>query len=155
MTREKETLKSRFLRAIFNFVPPFRASGARLTYVSPDLKHIQLKLPYKRRTRNYVGTIYGGSMYSAVDGIYMVMLIQALGKDYIVWDKSASIRYKKPAREALTAQFIVTEQQLDEIRNELQAAEKIERDYMVELCSADGTVHAEVSKKLQIRKRAE
>jgi len=28
------------------------------------------------RTKNYVGTIFGGSMYAAGDGVYMVMLIK-------------------------------------------------------------------------------
>jgi acyl-coenzyme A thioesterase PaaI-like protein len=96
-----ESLRSRFTRWGFNWFPAFRGTGARITYIARDWREVRLRIPLSRRTRNYVGTIYGGSMYGAVDPIYMVMLIRLLGPEYIVWDKSASIRFKKPGRSTL------------------------------------------------------
>ena len=65
--------KTRIQRILFNLFPVFRNTGARITYLAEDEHLIKLKLPLKRSTRNYVGTIYGGTMYSALDGILMVM----------------------------------------------------------------------------------
>ena len=93
----------------FNFLPAFRCTGGRITYISGDWREVRVKVPLSWRTRNYVGTIYGGSMYGAVDPIYMVMLIKILGPDYVVWDKAASIRFKKPGTGTLFAKFAITE----------------------------------------------
>ena len=46
----------------------------------------------------------------------MIMLIENLGRDYIVWDKSASIRFKKPGSGTVSARFRLSEQQVEEIR---------------------------------------
>lgn len=54
-------------------------------------------MPESWRTRNYVGTIFGGSLYGALDPI-MIMLIKLLGPEYEVWDKAASIRFRRPGR---------------------------------------------------------
>ena len=43
--------------------------------------------------------MFGGSMFSAMDPLAMVALIHSLGEDYVVWDKSASIQYKRPANQ--------------------------------------------------------
>jgi hypothetical protein len=118
---------------------------------------VRVEIPLGRRTRNYVGTIFGGSMYGAVDPIYMVMLIKLLGPGYVVWDKSAAIRFRKPGRTTLHARFAIDDAELDAIRTALKTERAIDRTYHVDLVDAAGTVHAEVEKVLHIRprKRAE
>jgi hypothetical protein len=108
-------------------------------------------VPLSRRTRNYVGTIFGGSMYGAVDPVYMVMLIKALGPGYVVWDKSAAIRFRKPGRSTLHARFIIDDAELDAIRAALKTERAVERTYLIALTDADGTVHCEVEKTIHIR----
>ena len=68
----------------FNFFPAYRGTGARVTYISGDFREVRVELPLNWRTRNYVGTIFGGSVYGAVDPHYMIMLIKILGKGYVV-----------------------------------------------------------------------
>ena len=131
----------------------YRGTGGRARYVAEDWSEVHLDLPLSRRTRNYVGTIFGGSMYSAVDPIYMVMLIRRLGKDYIVWDKSASIQFKKPGRETLHARFVVADEELALIRTALETQRSINRTYLIELKDSPGTVCATVEKLIYIRKR--
>ena len=63
---------------------PIGCTGARITYVASDFREVRVRLPLSWQTRNYVGTIFGGSMYAAVDPVYMLMLIKNLGKEYIV-----------------------------------------------------------------------
>ena len=145
-----ESFRTRLARWGFNFFPAYWATGARLTYIAADWREVRLKLPLTWRTRNYVGTIFGGSMFGALDPIYMVMLIKALGRDYVVWDKAATIRFRRPARTTLQARFLLPESTLQEIRRELSQAAVVERVFSIELTDEAGTVHASVEKTIRI-----
>jgi hypothetical protein len=140
----------RIFKIFFNLSPMYRRTGGRLVNVSDDLKYVKIKLPLNYRTRNYVGTLYGGHMYSCVDGIYMVQLIRILGKEYVVWDKSATIKFKRPGDRTLYAEFIISDDLLEQIKSEI--SELNEKDYhlMVDLTDADGNVYANVEKVIYI-----
>ncbi len=138
----------------FNLFPAYRRTGGRITCISSDLMRVQIKVPLNWKTRNYVGTLFGGSMYGAVDPIYMVMLIQLLGPEYIVWDKAATITFKKPGRSTLYAEFVLSSEEVQGIREELAHNESIHRVYTVNLTNVEGTVHATVEKTLYIRRKA-
>lgn len=150
----RESIKTCLMRWRLNLFPVFRRTGARLTYIAPDFREIRIALPLNWKTRNYVGTIYGGSMYSAVDGILMVMFINLLGRDYIVWDKSGRIRYRKPGRNTLTGRFLVSQQDLDEVRDRLGDADRFEKEFRIDLVDEDGDVCAEIDKLLHFRRKA-
>ncbi|MBI4467438.1 MAG: DUF4442 domain-containing protein [Acidobacteria bacterium] len=148
-----QSLRSRLARWGFNFFPAFRGTGGRITYLADDWREVRIKLPLNWRTRNYVDTIYGGSMYAAVDPFYMVMLIRNLGPDYVVWDKAATIHFKKPGRTTLYARFVLEEGELEAIRAALAAQRSLHRVYKVELTDAEGTVHASVEKVIYIARK--
>ena len=148
-----ESLRSRLARWGFNLLPAYWGTGARITYIAADYREVRVELPFGWRTRNYVGTIFGGSMYGAGDGIFMVMLIKNLGPDYIVWDKAAAIRFKKPARTRLHARFVLSETELDDIRAQLASGGSLERVHRAELTDRGGMVHAEVEWTVHIRRR--
>ena len=136
----------------FNLFPAYRGTGARVTYIASDWREVRVELPLSWRTRNYVGTIFGGSLYGAVDPMYMIMLIHVLGPGYTVWDKAAAIRFLKPGRETLAARFLLPEEELAEIRRRLETEPSIDRVYIVELKDAAGVTHAAVDKTVYIRK---
>ncbi|MFQ5694408.1 MAG: DUF4442 domain-containing protein [Terriglobia bacterium] len=148
-----ESWRSKLLRWKFNFFPAYRGTGARVTYIAPDWREVRIRLPLSRRTRNLVGTIYGGSLYAAVDPFYMVMLVQLLGPDYVVWDKAASIRFKRPGQTTLYARFVVDEQELRALKAALQEGPSLDRTYQVDLTDAAGVVHASVEKIIYIARR--
>src|SRR6202162_980611 len=112
-----ESWASRKMRWGFNLFPAFRGTGARVTYIAGDFREARVRLPLNWRTRNYVGTIFGGSLYGAVDAMYMILLIQILGPTYTVWDKVATIRFVKPGRSTLYARFLLEEEEIRTIRN--------------------------------------
>ena len=149
-----ESWRTRLLRWAFNLHPTYWSTGGRITFIASDYHEVRVRLPLSWRTRNYVGSIFGGSMYSAVDPIYMIMLIRILGRDYVVWDKSATIRFLRPGRSPLHATFVIEEEGIAAIKAELASAPKVERTFKVELTDADGTVHATVEKLLHISHRA-
>jgi acyl-coenzyme A thioesterase PaaI-like protein len=148
-----ESLKTKFERWGFNFFPAYRGTGGRIEYISHDYREIHIKIPLNWRTRNYVGTIYGGSMYGAVDPIYMIMLIKILGRDYVVWDKAARIRFKRPGKETLHAKFLITKEEVETIKNELNEKKSIDRVYNIELKNSEGKVHAVIEKTIYIARK--
>ena len=148
-----ESLRTRLIRWGFNWFPAFRGTGGRITYIARDFREVRLRLPLSWRTRNYVGTIFGGSMYGAVDPIYMIMLIRALGPAYVVWDKSASIRFRRPGRTTLHARFVITDEEVDAIRAALRDERSTDRVYSVDLMDGDGVVHATVEKTIHVRRK--
>jgi len=148
-----ETLRSRLRRWGFNLFPAYWCTGARITYLADDFREVRIELPLTLRTRNYVGTIFGGSMYAAVDPVYMLMLIRNLGSDFEVWDKAARIRFLRPGTDTLHATFRLEEEELRAIRETLDRVPKVDRTYRVELVDGDGTPHAEVEKVVHVRRR--
>ena len=144
---------NRHMRMRQNIYPPFLGAGIRVKRLAPDWKEIDVEMKLHWWNANYVGTHYGGSLYSMTDPFFMVMLIENLGRDYIVWDKSASIRFKKPGRGTVFAKFRVSDQQIQEIKQALSTEKKIERVFTVEVKDESGTVVAEVEKLLHIRRK--
>ena len=141
------------MRLRLNLYAPFLGAGIRVKRLAPGWKEVDVEMKLRWWNANYVGTHYGGSLYSMTDPFFMVMLIENLGPDYIVWDKSAAIRFKRPGRGTVTASFRLSDQQIEEIKQALNAEKKIERVFTVEVKDESGTVIAEVEKLLHIRRK--
>jgi len=144
----RESLRIRARRLAFNFFPAFRATGARVIYISEDMRRLRIKLPLNRRTRNIQGTLFGGAMYSATDPLYAMLVRVALGSGYVVWDKAGTIRYKKPGRATLYAECSLSDAQVSAMRKRLDSEPSIDLQYEIELVDAQGSVHALVQKTL-------
>ena len=147
-----ESWPSRRMRWTMNwFFPCYRGTGARIDRIAGDWTEVDIRLPLNWRTRNYVGTIFGGSIYASCDPVYMIMLIQLLGPDYVVWDKAATVRFKKPGRTTLYARFRLGFTEVDAIRALLKTERSVDRVYTVELVDAEGGVHSTVEKTVYVR----
>ena len=142
--------RARMVRMGFNLHPAFRGTGGRVEHVAPDLSHIRIRLPLSWRTRNVVGSIYGGSLFAVTDGVHPMMLMSALGEDVIVWDKAASIRYRKPGYTTLYADFSLDSDEVAAIRAALRNTPELDRTYQVELKDSQGTVHTVVERTVYI-----
>jgi uncharacterized protein YxjI len=117
------------------------------------MKSIDVEMKLRWWNANYVGTHFGGSLFAMTDAFYMLMLMSNLGRDYMVWDKAATIRYRKPGKSTVRAQFRLTDAQIDEIREKLKTLEKYEPTFKVEVKDEQGTVIAEVEKLLYVRRK--
>lgn len=149
----RESFRTRCFRWGTNLWPCYRGTGGRVTFVAADWSEIRVKLPLSWRTRNYVGTIFGGSLYASVDPFFMLLLLKRLGPDFIVWDKAASIRFRKPGKTTLTAVMRIDDAELSEVRRLMETEVKLDRTYRVELVDKDGVIHAEIEKVVQIRQK--
>ena len=79
-------------------------------------------------------------------------MIKILGPGYVVWDKAATIRFKKPGRGTLYARFEISEEEIVTIRRLLETESSIDRVYNVDLTDVAGVVHASVEKTVYIRR---
>lgn len=147
-------LRQLFLEKIINFYGPFLGAGVKLDYMTKDFRHAKVSMKLTFYNKNYMGTQFGGSLYAMVDPWYMLMLIKNLGKDYIVWDKAATINFRKPGKGTVFAEFNLTEAHLDEIRATLVTQNKMDYIFKVEIKDKEGKLIAEVDKVLYIRKKS-
>lgn len=134
--------------------PPLLGAGIRVTRMDEDLRAIDVEMRLTWRNRNVMGTHFGGSLYAMTDPFYMLMLMENLGREYVVWDKAATIQYKRPGRGTVKAEFRLTPEKLEEIRTALETEEKIEPVFLVEVKDEAGVVIAEVDKLLYCAKKS-
>jgi len=143
----------RFL-AIVNLYPPYLGAGVRVTHVGDDFHVVDVRMRLHRWNRNYVGTHFGGSLFSMADPFYMVMLIELLGPAYSVWDKVATIRFRRPGRGTVRARFEIPPERVEDIRRAVDEQGKVETTFSVNITDEQGDVVAEVEKLLWVKRRA-
>ncbi|HUH60358.1 MAG TPA: DUF4442 domain-containing protein [Candidimonas sp.] len=146
--------RANVMRTGFNLNPAFRGTGGRVEFISRDLLHVRIRLALTRRTRNFVGSLYGGSLFAVTDGVHVAMLLTTLHRDVIIWDKAAAIRYRKPAYCTVYADIHLLPADLDEITRELDADHETSRRYTIELKDKAGTVYTVVERMVYIADKA-
>lgn len=140
----------RFFKLI-NIYPPYVGAGIRVTNIAPDLSQLDVEMALTPWNRNYVGTQFGGSLYSMCDPFFMLLLMERLGRDFIVWDKAASIRFLKPGRGRVRARFLLPTERVEEIRHQALHSQKVEPTFTCDITDEEGTVIAQVEKLLYVR----
>lgn len=153
MSNWLDKLSANKFRLVINLYPPFFGAGIKVTSISHDFRTIQVILKKTMLNKNYVGTHFGGSIYAMTDPFYMLMLIKNLGKEFIVWDKSAHIDYRKPGKGTLTADFMLSIEEIETIRKKTINEKKYIFDKTVDVMNAEGEVIASVTKTLYVRMR--
>ena len=145
-------MKASLLRRGMGWWPPFLGAGIRVRKFSEDFRDAVVELRFGRLNLNYVGTHFGGSLYSMTDPFFAIMLMHNLGARYLVWDKSGSIEYVAPGRGAVQARFVLTEERIGEIRAQAQGGEKVLPEFQVEVRHVDDdSLVALVRKTLYVR----
>jgi len=142
---------SRLLRLGLNLYPPYLGAGIRVREISPDFRRVRVRMGLGWYNRNYVRTQFGGSLYSMTDPFFMLMLMQLLGRDYIVWDKAASIDFISPGKGPVHAEFRIDDELLAQIRQHTADGDKYLPELRVEVRDDEGTLVAIVHKTLYIR----
>ncbi len=141
------------VKKMMNWYGPYLGAGIKLDHIAADWREIKVSMDMYWYNKNAVGTHFGGSLYSMIDPHYMLMLMKLLGKDYVVWDKAASIDFIKPGTGKVTATMQVTDQMLAEIKAATNDGEKYLPIYQVDVLNAKDEIVAKVMKTLYIRKK--
>ncbi|MGH8041650.1 MAG: DUF4442 domain-containing protein [Rudaea sp.] len=148
-------MKAASLRRLLNFWPPFLFGGIRVEAIADDWRYARVRLKLHWYNQNYVHTQFGGNLFSMTDPFWMIMTLEALGPDYIVWDKAGAIDFVAPGRADVIAEFHLEESVLDEIRAATANGEKYLRWFEVPIQTADGELIARVRKQIYVRQKGE
>jgi acyl-coenzyme A thioesterase PaaI-like protein len=141
------------LRRILNIYPPFLFGGITVEQVSLDWRYARVRLKLRWYNRNYVRTAFGGNLFSMTDPFWMIMVMESLGKDYVVWDKAAEIEFVAPGKEDVFAEFRLDDAVLDELRRDAADNRKVLRWFEVEIKTKAGELVARVRKQLYVRRK--
>lgn len=136
-----------------NIYPPFLGAGIRLSYISKDFRKAVVTMKLRWWNRNLVGVHFGGSLMSMSDAFYMLLILQNLGKGYIVWDKASCIQFKKPGKGKVTCVFEIGDEILERIKQEVEANGKTEIELPLEITDEEGDVVSALTKTIYIRKK--
>jgi acyl-coenzyme A thioesterase PaaI-like protein len=134
--------------------PPLLGAGIKVTRMDQDYRAIDVEMRLTWRNRNVMGAHFGGSLYAMTDPFYMLMLMENLGRRYIVWDKAANIRYKRPGIGTVHVEFRLSAEKVAEIVSALEQADRYEPVFRIEVRDEAGSVVAEVDKTIYCAKRS-
>jgi hypothetical protein len=81
-----------------------------------------------------------------------LIMAHNLGPQYVVWDKSATIKFIKPGRGTVTAIFHIPLEIIEEIRVQADAGAKVEPTFRADITDEKGEIIATVEKNLYVRK---
>jgi hypothetical protein len=146
-------LRQKLLFRFLNFWPPYLGMGVKIRRVDLAAHRVEVELGFSFWNKNYVNTQFGGSLYAMCDPFFMLILMEALGPEYIVWDKAAQILFKKPGRSKVRASFHIPEEVIERIREQTRAQYKVEPEFSVDVVDVEGNVIAQVRKTLYVRRK--
>jgi len=141
----------RKLRRVLRWWPPFVFSGIRVIEIADDWSSARIELRRRWYTANYVGTHFGGSLFAMTDPFWMILVMETLGRDYVVWDKAADIEFIKAVREPVYATIQVDPVAIAELRAASAGGEKVLRWFESEIRTASGELVARSRKQLHVR----
>lgn len=141
-------------KTFLNLYSPYVGAGVKVLEVNYDEGFIKVSMPLTWRNKNIVGTQFGGSLYSMTDPFFMTLLMQKLGSDYVVWDKSAHIDFIKAGTSDVFATFKIDDGEIETVKELAKDGKAVFREYEVDIVDVNHEVIAKVKKTLYIRLRA-
>jgi hypothetical protein len=146
-------MKASHLKLLLNFYPPYLGAGVKVKHLSSEYTKATVEMKLRWWNQNYLKTHFGGSLYSMIDPFYVLMFIHLLGPDYIVWDKEATIKFRRPGKSTMRAEFEVSDEEIEEIKKKLETQEKLDFIKKVEIKNEKGKLIAEVDKVLYFARK--
>ena len=140
-------------KRILNLYPPYLGAGVKITYISDNWRELHVSMSLRWFNRNAVGTHFGGSLYSMIDPHLMLLLMQLLGKEYLVWDKTADIEFVKASKKKVTSVIKVSNKDLEIIKKNTDNGEKYFSNFIVEIKDEDNDLVARVKKTIYVRRK--
>lgn len=148
-----KSIKELFFQRLIRFYGPYLGAAVRPVEISEDFRYIKVEMPLTFFNQNYVGTQFGGSLYSMVDPWYMLMLIKNLGDGYLIWDKSAHIEFKKPGRGKVSAEFNLSKDRIAEIKAYVDENVKMDAHFEVKIMDEQNNLIARIDKVVYVRRK--
>ncbi|MBS0215168.1 MAG: DUF4442 domain-containing protein [Proteobacteria bacterium] len=141
------------LRRVMNIWPPFLFTGIRVRHIGADWRSARVVLRKRPWNRNFVNTQFGGSLFAMTDPFWMLLIMHAIGNDYFVWDKAATIEFVKPGRGDVFAEFHLTDADVQSLVDEAASGGKVLRWFDTDVVDGSGEVIACVRKQIYVRRK--
>lgn len=138
---------------LMNFYPPYVGAGIRVKHISQDFMRAEIEMKLRWWNKNLVGTHFGGSLMSMSDPFYMLLLVQNLGRDYIVWDKATTIKFKKPGTGKVRCVFEITPEVVEQVKSEVRELGKKDYIFPLIITNEQDEVVCELEKTIYVRKK--
>jgi hypothetical protein len=147
----REKMPRRLHGMLFSYYPPFLGAGIEVLEISVDARRVRVRLNARPWTGNIHGTQFGGSIYAMTDPFYAYMLQVNLGPDFVCWDKAAQVRFRKPGKGPLQAEFELTPERIAEVESRLALHGRADVDFLVAVTDSMGVIVAEISKTVTVK----
>jgi acyl-coenzyme A thioesterase PaaI-like protein len=143
----------KMMKFLLNIYPPYLGAGIKIEYIKDNWKELKVSMVLRWYNRNAVGTHFGGSLYSMTDPHIMLLLMNILGKDYIIWDKSAEIDFIKATKQKVFCTISISDEIIEEIKQQTEKNAKFLPEFNLDIVDGQGNLIAKVKKVLYIRRK--
>lgn len=145
---------NRLMKWGMNYSPMYRRTSGKIIFWSADMSQVRIQIKHHWKNKNFVGSIFGGSLFGATDPIYMMQYLQMLGQDYVAWDKSSEIKFIKPAYEKVYADFKVSQEEIEEVKKRLEEEGELSIDKQVDITDfSRQTLYCVVYKRIYVARK--
>lgn len=143
------------LKWLLRIYPPFLFQRIWVREIHPDFKKVDVKIFKSLLNINSNKTIFGGTIFSAVDPFYAILIDQRLQLNgfnkTIAWLKSASIEYKKPGLTNLRFTIEITETDFNECVDALKTRGRIMKTFSIQILNELNEICAIAKNEIYIR----
>jgi hypothetical protein len=141
-------------KKLLNFYPPFIGAGIRLKNYNEKGTSYLVEMKLRWYNRNVYGTHFGGSLYAMCDPFFVFAAYAYFGEGYVLWDKSASIEFKRPGKGTVHALFEISDERLAKMKSEVDSSGKKTFYFTAEVKDLEENTIALVKKEIYIRKKS-
>ena len=142
----------RLVRRWIGLYPPMLFAGIRVRRLGTGPLRYRTELRRRWWNANAVGTHFGGALFTMADPFHMLILIEALGRDFVVWDQESRIEFLVAARKPVHAILEISPEDIERIRHEA-SSETIHPEFIVPIVDQNDRLIARVTKTLYVRKK--
>ncbi len=150
-------VSARMLTWALRFYPPLFFQRIWVRRFHPDFRQVDIRVARSIFNRNSNGSIFGGTIFAATDPFYALLfdqLFKRKGYNTVVWLKSSSIRFIKPAYSSLTISVCISSADIVEAENALQTTGKFAKTFRISVIDRHGVACAEAENEVYIRNRS-
>lgn len=137
---------------LISFWPPYLASGISVNKFDLENSFVRIRLKTSRFNANLFGTHFGGSLYSMCDPWFVFLVINKLGRDYIVWDIAANIEFVKATKKPVFAEFKIEPEDYEKIK-EATLDGSIYKPVFTTRVYSEGETVANITKTIYVKKK--
>lgn len=143
----------KLLKMGLNIYGPYVGAGVKVTHIDDLWREIHVRMKLRWYNRNIMGTHFGGSLYSMIDPHLMILAMQRLGTEYIVWDRAAEITYLKPATGTVSTQISLDDEQLEDIVENTKDGSSYHPSFEIKIRDEQGKVVSKINKTLYVKRK--